>query len=102
MGQKPKLVLPSDVALAEYIAAGLEMKRLEKIRETIKSQIEALGGNFETSQFVVLTNQYETNRVVDAATLLERVGPVKCTELQLITTSTARRISVEQKQVKAS
>ncbi len=92
----------SDGQLAEYLALGQEMKRLEKARAAIKSQIEALGGNFETDQFTVTTTQYETNRVCDAETLLLKVGFVKCNELGLINTSTAKRLNVERKESKAA
>lgn len=88
--------------LASYLALGQEIKRLEKERAAIKSQIEKAGGNFETSQFVVSTTEYETNRVCDAETLLIKVGFVKCNELGLINTSTAKRLNVERKETKAA
>lgn len=84
--------------LARFLAIRQEIKRLEKEQEGIKSQIEALGGNFETDLFRVETKEYETNRVVDCETLLLKVGPVKCTELGLIRTSVAKRLNVERKE----
>lgn len=84
--------------LARFLAIKQEIKRLEKEQSEIKAQIEAAGGNFETSQFVVSTNQYETNRVCGADELLLKVGFVKCNELGLIKTSSASRLNVERKE----
>lgn len=93
-----KAIKPTDADLAQFLALGQEMKRLEKERAAIKSRIEAAGGNFETAQFSVTTTQYETNRVCDAETLLLKVGFVKCNELGLINVSTAKRLNVERKE----
>ena len=92
-----KQVKPTDAQLSEYLKLDQEIKRLEKAREAIKSQIKAFGP-FESAQFLVEFKTIEQNRVVDAATLLERVGPVKCTELELIKTSTYEKISVDRKE----
>lgn len=86
-------------ALARFLQIKQEISRLEKEQKAIKSQIEAAGGNFETSQFVVSTTEYETNRTVDCETLLERVGIVECAKLRLINTTTAKRLSVERKEL---
>ena len=97
MGQKP--ALPSNETLARFLAIKQEIKRLEKEQSAIKSQIEAVGGNFDTGSFLVTTTQYETNRVCSADELLLKVGFVECNNLGLIKTSTASRLNVERVEV---
>lgn len=94
--------LPSNDTLARFLALKQVVKTAEKEMETIKSQIEAAGGTFETSQFSVATSISETNRTVDCETLLLKVGIVKCTELGLIVQGTRKNLKVERKEVLAA
>lgn len=86
--------------LFQFLSLKEQIATLEKQIAPIKKQIEA-AGSLETDQFVVEIKEVEQNRTVDCLTLLERLGPVKVTELELVKTSTYNKVSVKQKLVEA-
>jgi len=87
--------------LARYLAIKQQIADLEKELKPIKQAIETKG-SFETKDFRVFVTEIEQNRTVDCNTLLERLGPVKVTELELIKTSTYNKIKVERKEYTAA
>jgi len=93
-----KATKPTDTELSEYLRLDAAIKGLENARDTIKAKIKAFGP-FESNAFNVTFTSVEQNRVVDAGTLLEALGPVKVTELQLIKTSSYDKIGVKRKEV---
>jgi hypothetical protein len=80
----------------QYMQLRDQIKLLETKKEEIASTLKALG-SMETEGFAVILKEIEQNRVVGADTLLERVGIVKCTELDLITKSTYVKLDVKAK-----
>jgi hypothetical protein len=91
----------SDAKLSNFLAIKQQIADLEKELKPLKSEIEA-SGSFETKQFKVEIVEVEQNRVVDANTLLEKLGPVKVTELELIKTSTYNKVNVKRIEKKAA
>jgi hypothetical protein len=91
----------SDAKLSSFLAIKQQIADLEKELKPLKSEIEA-HGSFESKSFKVEIVEVETNRVVDANTLLEKLGPVKVTELELIKTSTYNKVNVKRIEKKAA
>jgi hypothetical protein len=91
----------SEKQLAEFLSLKQTIADLEKQLAPLKTAIEK-SGSFETKNFKVVVSQVETNRVVDANTLLDRLGPVKVTELELIKTSTYNKVKVERIEKRAA
>ena len=85
--------------LFQFLSLKEQIAALEKQIKPLKEEIEQ-AGSLETDQFVVEIKEVEQNRTVDCLTLLERLGPVKVAELELIKTSTYNKVSVKQKLVK--
>jgi GH15 family glucan-1,4-alpha-glucosidase len=83
--------------LIKYLALKQQIADLEKQIKPIKSEIEA-AGPMETENFSVRIMEVEQNRVVDAGTLLEALGPVMVTEKALIRTSTYNKLDVKRKE----
>lgn len=96
MDTKTLQSLPVNKMLEMYLDFKEQIAMLEKQIAPIRKEIEA-NGSLETDMFTVEVKEVEQNRVVGADVLLEKLGPVKVTELELIKTSTYNKVTVKQK-----
>lgn len=77
-----------------YVQIRDQIKLLELQKEALASELKALG-SAETAEFAVIVKEVEQNRTVGADKLIERLGEVKCIELQLVTHSTYVKLDVK-------
>lgn len=80
----------------EYLALSAEITRLEKQKEAIKKALIEQG-NLETEVYIFDVREVEMNRVVDAGTLVEKLGVAMVEENGLIKQSSYKKLTVKPK-----
>lgn len=79
-----------------YVNLAKQAKKIEAQQERIKKKL-IQEGTFETNRFTFDVSMVETNRTVDANTLLEALGPVVVTKHNLINKSSYKKLLVREK-----